>query len=101
VVENHPLSSISAGQNFIVIPTFYSSGNTQSRGVILWYPEDDLVVEIDPKRNTNNSNDVSAYYALALKDQLLVFYLNDAGTSIMMDRFYVSNYLYEGFRTGT
>jgi hypothetical protein len=99
-VENHPLSSISAGQNFIVIPTLYSSGNTQSRGVILWYPEDDLVVEIDPRRNTNNSNDVSAYYALALKDQLLVFYLNDAGTRIVMDRILVSNYLYEGF-TGT
>jgi hypothetical protein len=96
-VENHPLSSISVGQNFIVIPTFYSSGNNQSRGVILWYPEDDLVVEIDPKRNTTNTNDVSAYYALALKDQLLVFYLNDAGTRIMMDRIGVSNYLYESF----
>jgi len=93
-VENHPLSSISAGQNFIVIPTLYSSGNTQSRGIILWYPEDDLIVEIDPRRNTTNTNDVSAYYALALKDQLLVFYLNDAGTRIMMDRLYVSNYLY-------
>jgi hypothetical protein len=99
-VENHPLSSISAGQNFIVIPTLYSSGNTQSRGVILWYPEDDLVVEIDPRRSTTNTADVSAYYALALKDQLLVFYLNDAGTRIMMDRLYVSNYLYT-FPSGT
>jgi hypothetical protein len=60
----------------------------------LWYPEDDLVVEIDPKRNTTNTNDVSAYYAFALKDQLLVFYLNNAGTRIVVDRLYVSNYLY-------
>jgi len=93
-VENHPLSSISAGQNFIVIPTFYSSVSLNAKSVILWYPEDDLIVEIDPKRSTTNTNDVSAYYAFALKDQLLVFYLNDAGTRIMMDRLWVSNYLY-------
>jgi hypothetical protein len=99
-VENHPLSSISAGQNFIVIPTFYSSVSSNAKGVILWYPEDDLIVEIDPKRNTTNTNDVSAYYAFALKDQLLIFYLNDAGTRIMMDILDVSNYLYS-FRTGT
>ncbi|MFZ8830444.1 MAG: hypothetical protein ACO2OO_03280 [Candidatus Aenigmatarchaeota archaeon] len=93
-VENHPLSSISAGLNFVVIPTFYSSVSADAKSVILWYPEDDLVVEIDPKRSTTNTNDVSAYYAFALKDQLLVFYLNDAGTRIMMDRLWVSNYLY-------
>jgi hypothetical protein len=92
-VENHPLSSISAGQNFIVIPTFYSSVSSDNKGVILWYLEDDLVVEIDSRRNTTNTNDVSAYYAFALKDQLLVFYLNDAETRIVMDRLYVRNYL--------
>jgi hypothetical protein len=99
-VENHPLSSISAGQNFIVIPVLDFTTLPVTRSVVLWYPEDDLVVEIDPKRNTTNTNDVSAYYALALKDQLLVFYLNDSGTRIMMDRLYASNYLYN-FPSGT
>jgi hypothetical protein len=94
IFENHPLSSVSAGQNFIVIPTFYSSANTSFKSVILWYSEDDLIVEIDPKRNTTNTGDVSAYYAFALKDQLLVFYLDNGGFNIMMDRLYVNNYLY-------
>jgi len=93
--EGHPLSSISAGLNFIVIPTFYSSGNTQSRGVILWYPEDDLVVEIDPLRSTTLTNDFS-YYAFALKDVVLVFYLVPAGgswTTLKFSAIPVSNFL--------
>jgi hypothetical protein len=93
--ENHPLSSISAGLNFIVIPTFYSSGNTQSRGIVLWYPEDDLVVEIDPLRSTTLTNNFS-YYAFALRDVILVFYLVSAGgswTTLKFSAIPASNFL--------
>jgi hypothetical protein len=93
--ENHPLSSISAGLNFVVIPTLYSSGNTQSRGVILWYPEDDLVAEIDPLRSTTLTNNFG-YYAFALKDVVLVFYLEPAGgpwTTLKFAAIPASNFL--------
>ena len=91
-IHNHPLSSISTGKNFIVIPNYYSPIPDNKYGILIWYPEDDIVTSLDYK--LLSSKNAVGYFSLATSNYVHVFYINDENTRMKWMTIDPSNYAY-------